>query len=293
MKMRALLLLTLLASFTANAQNDSTSARDEDDRPSSPFAVQTLQPIEHVYNINKAVDYPITLVLGGTSIYMLTIVYSKKPTPVADILKLNKNDLPSYDRWTAGWHDDNLDKASYIPFYAVMPLPLVLLADKRISKDKGTIGVMYLEAFAFEGILYTSSVYFVDRFRPDVYNTSLSLDYRTNGNFRNSFFAGHVAVVANTTFFMSSVWCSYHPESHIKWVWYTGSAAATLGMAYMRLYAGKHFTSDIATGVVVGVGCGLLTPALHKNRDMKKQRWSVLPDLLDNGKGGFTFSYRL
>jgi membrane-associated phospholipid phosphatase len=292
MKMKGILLITMLMAFHAEAQQDSASSKDDDEQ-ASPFAVQTLKPIDHIYHSNKAIDYPVTLVLGGTSIYLLTVVYSKKPTPVDQILKLNKNDLPAYDRWTAGWHDDNLDKASYIPFYAVMPLPLVLLADKRIAPDKGPLGVMYLEAFAFEGIMYTSAVYFVDRFRPDVYNTSLSLNYRTNGNFRNSFFAGHVAVVANTTFFMSSVWSSYHPESHLKWVWYTGSAAATLGMAYMRLYAGKHFTSDIVVGTAVGVACGLLTPAIHKNRDIKKSRWSLLPSLMDDGKGGFTFTYHL
>jgi len=297
MKLKIILLVSIFLAARSNAQ-DSVSSVDTPDTTAvfSTFDENITQGNKEngkIYHINKAVDYPITLALGGTSIYMLTVIYSKKATPAADILKLSKNSVPSYDRWTAGWYDANLNTISYYPFYAVMPLPLILLIDKKIAPDKGTIGVMYLESFAFEGILYTSSVYFANRYRPKVYDTSLSLSYRTNGNYRNSFFAGHVAVVANTTFFMSSVYMSYHPHSNLKWVLYGASTAATLGMSYLRLYAGEHFTSDIVTGIAVGVGCGLLTPALHKNKDFKKQRWSLMPNLLENGSGGFTFTYQL
>jgi membrane-associated phospholipid phosphatase len=290
MLFRNCLLLAILITYNTYAQDDTTNA-GELERP-LPIAVSDNIPPEHMYHVNNAVDMPIVLALGGTAIYALTIIYSKKNTPESVILNLNKNDVPSYDRWTAGWHDDNLDKISYYPFYGVMPLPLILLADKQIAQDKGRIGLMYLEAFAFEGILYTGSVYFADRFRPDVYDTNLPLSYRTNGNFRNSFFAGHVAVMALTTLFISKVYDDYHPYSNVKWVLYGSSAALTLGMAYLRLAAGKHFTSDILVGMAVGTACGLGVPIIHKNRDYKKQRWSLSPDIFDRGVG-FSFNYRL
>ena len=245
-----------------------------------------------VYHMNYKVDVPIIVVGGAATIYSFTIIYTKKNTPVATIQALNKNDIPAFDRWATRYHDLNMDKISYYPFYGVMPLPLILLADKKMRKDAGSIGLLYLEAFAFTGVIYASSVYFVDRYRPDVYNTTLDMSYRTNGNFRNSFFAGHVAVMATSTFFIARVFDDYHPESNWKWAIYGGAAAATAGMGYMRLEAGKHFPSDILLGAAVGVASGLFTPALHKNRNLSKQRWSLSPFIMDRGQG-FSFTYKL
>ncbi|HXS36530.1 MAG TPA: phosphatase PAP2 family protein [Flavipsychrobacter sp.] len=295
-----ILLLAICFSHIGFAQEDSarelSSTRKLQFEENEHAIVAEEMPKEHVYNIKYGIDVPITAVLGGTAVYMLPIIYSKKNTSVATIESLNKNDVPEIDRWTAGWHDANLDKASYYPFYAVMPLPIILLADKQIAPDKGRIGIMYLEAFSFEGILYTSAVYFGNRFRPDVYDANLPLSYRTNGNFRNSFFAGHVAVVALSTLFVSKVYNDYHPHSKVRWVLYGSSAALTLGMAYMRLYAGKHFTSDILVGMAVGTVCGLGVPMVHKNKDYKKQKWSLSPDLFNGRSGlgmGFYFTYKL
>jgi membrane-associated phospholipid phosphatase len=245
-----------------------------------------------MYHLNYKVDVPIIVVGGAATLYSFTIIYTKKNTPVATIQALNKNDIPSFDRWATRYHDLNMDKISYYPFYAAMPLPLILLADKKISKDAGRIGMLYLEAFAFTGVIYAGSVYFVDRYRPDVYNTSLDMSYRTNGNFRNSFFAGHVAVMATSTFFIAKVFDDYHPHSGWKWAVYGGAAAATIGMSYMRLEAGKHFPSDILLGAAVGVASGLLTPTLHKNKNIAKQKWSLSPGFMDKG-AGLAFTYKL
>ncbi len=148
-----------------------------------------------------------------------------------------------------------------------------------------------MKLFAFTGIIYGAAPYFVDRFRPDVYNTTLSMSYRTEGNYRNSFFAGHVAVVSTSTFFIAKVYADYNPESNWRWVIYTGAAAATVGMGYMRLEAGKHFPSDILLGALVGTASGILTPTMHKNKE-KKQKWSLGPDIMSTG-AGFAFTYKL
>ncbi len=246
---------------------------------------------DKVYRMNYKADLPIILVGGAATVYSFTLIYTKKATPVADILNLNKNNIPSFDRWATKFHDPTTDRISYYPFYAVMPLPLILLADKTIRKDAGNVGLLYLESFAFTGVVYASAVYFIDRYRPDVYNTDLPMSYRTNGNFRNSFFAGHVAVVSTSTFFIAKVFDDYHPDSKWKWAVYGGAAAATIGMGYMRLEAGKHFPSDILLGAIVGTTSGLLVPQFHKNHDYKKQKWSLMPDFTDKG-AGISFNYR-
>ena len=79
----------------------------------------------------------------------------------------------------------------------------------------------------------------------------------------------------------------------MRWVFYSGATAATLGMGYLRLTAGKHFPSDIVAGSLIGTACGLLTPAIHRNRDFKNQKWSMNPGIFDKGETGFTFVYKL
>jgi hypothetical protein len=292
MQLRYILLAGTFFTSAAFAQDDTAGVIDRSEPEAVIDNTVDRNQVQHMYHINPAVSVPIVAVLGGTTIYAMTIIYNKPKTPESVILNLDKENIPAFDRWNAGWHDADMDRISYYPFYAVMPLPLVLLADKSMKHDRARIGLMYLEAFAVEGIIYTSSVYFADRFRPDVYNKDLDLSYRTNGNFRNSFFAGHVAVVAASTFFISKVYDDYHPHSAFKWVLYGASTAATLGMSYMRLEAGKHFTSDVVVGITVGTACGLLVPVIHKNKSYKDQKWSLYPNIIDKG-AGFTFTHRL
>ena len=296
MKLKNTVFVVILLSTSACAQEDTTSAPPDNNGAAVSHAqdkghLKAAKPAK-MYHINKAVDYPLTLACGLGAVYAITVIDGKNSTPVADVLNLNKNNIPSFDRWATQYYNPHIDKISYYPFFGVMPLPLILLLDKKIAKDKGAIGVMYLEAFAFEGILYTGSGYLANRFRPLVYNTSLPVRDRVNGNYRNSFFAGHVAVIANATFFMSKVYNDYHPKARIRWVFYGGAAVATIGMGFLRLRAGQHFPSDIATGATVGTLCGLLTPTLHKNRDYRKQKWSMMPTIIDKG-AGFTFTYKL
>src|SRR6185312_3030090 len=169
-------------------------------------AVQLHKHADHIYHIKYQTVAPIVAVSYGIVLYDFSKIYKKSQTPEATILALNKNNVPVFDRWATKYHDVNMDKISYYPYYAVMPLPAILFIDKKMRKDAARISMIYLEAFAFTGLIYGNSVYFVDRFRPDVYNTSLPMSYRSEGNYRNSFFAGHVAVMATATFFIARVY---------------------------------------------------------------------------------------
>ena len=293
--MKKVLVALLLFTCSLNAQELAITSNFQQNVSTEDTVVLVTALPRHksgVYRMNYKTVVPIIVVGFTATAYSFSKIYSKTNTPDATVLALNKNDIPAYDRWATKYHDLDMDKISYYPFYAVMPLPAILFIDKRMRRDAGKISIMYLEAFAFTGVVYGSSVYFIDRYRPDVYNTTLDMSYRHNGNYRNSFFAGHVAVVATSTFFIAKVYDDYHPESNWKWLVYGGATAATLGMGYMRLEAGKHFPSDILVGTLVGVTSGLLTPTLHKNRS-NPQKWTVAPALLDNGSSGFSFTYKL
>lgn len=244
------------------------------------------------YRINPAVDIPITAVGAGWSAFAFTKIYSKDPSTQEQILALNKDDLNSLDRWAAGKHNEDADKVSNYIFYGSIPVPFLLLIDKEIRKDAPKVGFLYLEAMAVTGLLYTGCDYFIDRYRPEAYATDLPLDKRQNGNAKNSFFAGHVALVATTTFFTAQVYSDYHPHSKLRWYLYGGAIAATGTTIYLRHIAGKHFPTDLVVGTAVGTLSGLLVPRLHRNRQYKERGWGLAPSMNLNGGYGVSFQYR-
>jgi membrane-associated phospholipid phosphatase len=249
---------------------------------------------DQVYILKPKIDIPVTAVGAAWTLYAFTKIYSKEETPAADILALNKDNINGFDRWAAGKSNPTASENSDYIFYGSMPLPIVLLLDKKIRKDAPKIGFLYLEAMAITGIFYTGSVYLTDRYRPETYNTSLPLSDRMNGNNRNSFIAGHPALVATSTFFCAKVYSDYHPESPWRWVFYGGAAAATGATAYLRHIAGKHFPTDLIIGTTIGTLSGILVPHLHKNKNYAKQAWNISPYMNYRGEGlGLSFTYRL
>lgn len=245
---------------------------------SSTATAQDSLPQEkkQVYTLYPKVDIPIIAAAGGWSYYALSKIYKKDSSSAEDILSLNKRDLNPFDRWAADVFHPAAEAQSDKIFFGAMPLPLVLLFDKRIRKDALKIAVLYTEALSITGTLYTSSTYF-NRYRPSTYNEGLTVEQKRSGNQKNSFFAGHVALVATSTFFTAKVYSDYHPHSGFRWVLYGVAAAATGATGYLRHRAGKHFPSDIVVGTAIGTLSGILVPQLHKKKSAADDRVHIFP----------------
>jgi membrane-associated phospholipid phosphatase len=230
-----------------------------------------------VYKLNLAVDIPLTAVTAGWSFYAFPKIYDKRGISTAELDNLNKKNINGFDRWAADvWHE-KAAPTSDIFFYGSIPLPFLLLIDKEIRKDALKVGFLYLEAMSVTGLFYTGSAYVWDRFRPLTYNPNVPLSERNGGNERNSFLAGHPALVATSTFFIASVYGDYHPDSKFKYVLYGGAAVATGATAYLRHRAGKHFPSDLLVGTTIGTLSGLLVPRLHRNKAYANSKVRVMP----------------
>lgn len=230
-----------------------------------------------VYKLKPAVDIPVIAVGAGWSTYAFTKIYSKDPSTVEEINSLRKEDINGFDRWAAEVYSEKAANTSDFFFYGAMPLPLVLLADKHIRKDAGKIGLMYLEAMSVTGLLYTGATYSFDRYRPLAYNTEAPMGERTGGGAKNSFFAGHVALVGTASFFTAKVFSDYHPDSKLRYLFYGAAIVATGGTGYLRHRGGKHFPSDIILGTAVGTLSGILVPQFHKTKLFKDPNLSLLP----------------
>jgi membrane-associated phospholipid phosphatase len=257
------------------AQNESASLRVD----TTPILQkpETKERPKEVYKINPGVDIPVTATGTLWSLYAFTKIYSKDPTNDETVLALQKSDVNGFDRWGIRPYSKKIDDLSYIPFYAAMPMPVLFLFDKRMRKDIGKLSFLYLEAMSVTGLLYTGSTYFTNRFRPYVYSEETPLDYRTRGGGKNSFYAGHVALVATSTFFMAQVYADYYPESKMKWVFYGIATGATVATAWWRHQTGQHFPSDLLLGVAQGTLTGLLVPKLHRTKWFKDPNLSIMP----------------
>ena len=156
------------------------------------------------------------------------------------------------------------------------------MLDKEIRKDALKMAILYLESMSVTGLLYTGSVYLTNRYRPYAYNPEVPMDRRTRGGAKNSFFAGHVALVGTSTFFIAKVLNDYHPDSKVKWLPFTLAGLATGTTAYLRYRGGEHFLSDIVLGTAVGVLTGILVPHVHKNKNIIDRRLSFTATYLGN-----------
>jgi membrane-associated phospholipid phosphatase len=259
---------------SVHAQNESAILT----RDTLPFQQpEKIEKPKEVYKMNWGADIPVTATGTLWSLYAFTQIYSKDPTDAETVLALDKSKVPGFDRWAIRPYNEKVDKVSYIPFYASMPVPIFFLFDKKMRKDIAKLSFLYLEAMSVTGLLYTGSTYFTNRYRPYVWHEATPLDYRTRGGGKNSFFAGHVALVATSTFFFAQVWADYHPDSKAKWVWYGLAGAATGATAYWRHRGGLHFPSDIVLGLAQGTLTGILVPKLHKTRIIKNPNLSITP----------------
>lgn len=255
------------------------------------LVAETLPQEDAVYRLKPAIDIPVTAVSTAWTLYGFTQIYSKDDTPESIIQNIKKEDVNSFDRWAAGYNSEKAADISDLIFYGSMPLPAVLFLDKEIRKDAGKVGFLYLESMALTGLLYTGSAYLYDRFRPYVYNETTPMGDRLEGNAKNSFFAGHVALVATSGFFIAKIYSDYHPGSSFNKVLFGLAGAATATTGYLRLKGGRHFPSDVLLGAAVGTLSGILVPHFHKNKSLNKSRFSITP--FTGRSHGLSVSYKL
>ena len=270
-------------------RTDTLAVRDTLARDSS---VNTnVEKKQQVYKLKAAVDIPLFVVGAGWSAYAFTEIYSKDRSTEEQILALDKNDINRFDRWAVRPYSEDVGTASDYIFYGSMALPLLFLSGKETRNDFFKLSFLYLEAMSVTGLLYTGSVYLTNRYRPYAYSDETEMSWRTRGGAKNSFYAGHVALVATSTFFMAKVYADYYPASKAKWMFYSVAGLATGTMAYLRHKGGFHFPSDILLGVAQGTLSGILVPHFHKNRLIKNPNVRIVP--YSNGESsGLAVTYK-
>jgi membrane-associated phospholipid phosphatase len=225
-----------------------------------------------VYKVKWQVDLPVTAVLIATDSWGFSIVNNKGSLDSLSIINLDPNDINRFDR-SATMHDpDFMHQAwriSDIGMRGSFFLPALLLFDKEIRRDWAEIIVLYLQAEAVSGNLFSwGAAIHIDRIRPLVYNPDVEWEEKVAVRNKNSFFSGHTSSSATASFFVAKVYCDYHPELGSKKLIFYGLAAIPPAFTGFYRYKGmKHFPTDVITGFAVGAATGVLIPHLHKQNN--------------------------
>jgi len=228
----------------------------------------------HPYRINYWVTGTI-LGVGATTNYLgIGAVLNKEEVTPLEIQTLNKGTISGIDYWALKQDPSNMDAFENYSDYTVavsVLLPVLLLFDKQIKQDWFDMLLMYMETMSITTNIYEWSFLgptFQNRLRPVTYYDQLTYDQRKSGNNRNSFYSGHVATVAASTFFMVKVYSDYNPGiGDNKYLLYGAALIPPLVLSYFRVKALKHFPSDNLVGIGVGVLCGIIIPELHRLQD--------------------------
>lgn len=253
------------------------------------------------YKVNYWVTGSIIGVGMVADYFAISRIKNKQPITDEELLFLNtdqqKNLINSIDRWALSQNSSDRTLYTKISDYGeivIYLLPSLLIIDKNMRKDWYDLLLMYLEGHTITFNFYNYSPFgptFQNRYRPLVYYPEFTDDVRKNPQNRNSFYSGHVASSAYSTFFMAKVFCDYHPKlGAYKYLIYLAASIPPLLMSYARVKALAHFPSDDIVGFALGAIIGIVLPELHKNRRYKNLDLGMFtsPDAM-----GITFRWKL
>lgn len=262
MKCRIVLFMALLIGLNAHAQKDSSA--------------QQLP----VYKVHWKYEMPAAitgLILFG-SVANPAVVKNASITK-EELSKLSPQHINKFDRAVitnnAQRYAHAISRSDFLLNASILS-PALLALDRSIRKDWLDILSMYMVTHAVNNTVFVATVGLVHRARPLVYNTSLPIEERTGKNRTNSFYSGHVSNTAASTFFIAKVFTDYHQIKGWKRIMIFGAAAIPPAMVgHYRIQGGRHFRTDVITGLLVGASSGILVPEFHRNKTGK--RISVTP----------------
>ena len=247
------------------------------------IAQQSASP----YHTRFAGDGPVILGEAAVSAFGLYRSQQRDGLSNAELAALNKNDIPKFDRFSAGYFSQIAQTASDLLCYPTLVIaPGLLALNPAIRSHYGQVAALYVETVLAADALFTTSIGNIPRYRPFLYGSEGG-DQRNGHIATNAFFAGHTAHTAAATFFAAKVFHDFNPDSPAQpYVW--GAAAVVpAAVAYFRVKAGKHFLSDNIVGYAVGATMGVVVPHLHR---VASRRGISLVPLQGVNVNGYSYS---
>ena len=258
MPILALLVAAAAASETA-ASGAALNAPPGDAAPKSVFAVRPL--LDGALIAGTAGGTLVTYLFAGS------LIHPRCPCDPAEVNAL--------DRSVIGNHSALADATSNVMVGAALLAPVVADAlgvglSKALLEDL----TVEAEALAVNGALVTLVKYTVQRPLPVVYAGQAPELIDDPGGYR-SFYSGHTSLAVASLSTAAVTWTLRHGASPWPWI---ATAATGVGVAALRIEAGRHFYSDVGVGALAGFAVGTLIPLLHRLED-EDRRLALVPAL--------------
>ncbi len=193
-----------------------------------------------------------------------------------EINLLNPSQINEFDRPAIYRYNLNSAKVSDYFRDGMLALPIGLMLSIQAREEWKEIGFLYLETIMVNTALTSVIKSIVRRNRPFTYNPAVSIDLKMEESAKRSFYSGHTSHVSALSFFTATVLNDLYPDSQMKWLWWTPAIILPGITAYLRYNAGKHFPSDLITGLGIGVLVGHIIPKIHRLEDTKL-KLSMMP----------------
>jgi len=184
---------------------------------------------------------------------------------------LNGVDAWSHDALT-GWlvTRGTADAASSVVSYLLVPAGAVIGAWTATGPHATQGAGWRAAAIVGESALVSAAVVqgiklAVARKRPFVRyghgETSGTYDV-TDPDSHASFPSGHTALASSLGVALATT-ATIEESPAAPWFW-GGAAVASIAAGSLRVMAEKHYLTDVAAGALIGAGCGVLVPLLHR-----------------------------
>ena len=267
MKNKILILTGIL--FVVCRQNFAQSFAIQNPIGYTPAAFHYDEPENTVYDLDLKKELMIiapSVALGITDLFI-----DYQSLTAEDLGSLDINSIPVFERNIVYFDSAYAAVANDLSNTfnkAALALGVVSVLSGYPSTDNIFInGILYIEGTMFTSGLVDVLKKSVGRVRPYAYNTDYSDGYRLRGAVTSSFPSGHSSSTAFNCFFAAKMIDDYFiddDEVFYKSLDWTLAAAIPAWVAYLRMAAGVHFLTDVATGYLIGASCGFIIPELHK-----------------------------
>ena len=219
------------------------------------------------YKLNVKRESIIFLSGMGLGMIGLTINDDIEPLTLNEINALNRDDINNFDRGaTYNWSPD-AGTASDILLTATILAPALLAFSDEVRNYFTPVLTMYFQTLILAETLPLMLKGITQRTRPFVYNEDAPIQPKETQNAKRSFFSGHTSTAFAMAVFLSTVYGDFHPNSQWKPFIWGASLLAASTVGYLRYAAGRHFTTDIITGALVGSALGYFIPFIHRTNE--------------------------
>lgn len=179
-----------------------------------------------------------------------------KPTQ-ADVDALDQDDLPFFDQIAFQPMDENIKNLSDYTVYFTLGASVALAYDREYWLDNALV---FTEVMLTQSAIAKWTKTLTSRYRPFVYDDSVSLSKKRQRNSQHSFYSMH-----SSTGFAAATYAYYYYYHKKGASWpvallvYTPAAAT----AALRVACANHFVSDVTVGAVMGSAISYFICKLH------------------------------